>query len=47
MRQAKSFGLLGMRERVYFLEGEIDIRGAPAQGTIVTVRIPLTKELGS
>ncbi len=47
LRQAKSFGLLGMRERVYFLEGEIDIRGAPAQGTIVTVRIPLKKELGS
>jgi signal transduction histidine kinase len=47
MRQAKSFGLLGMRERVYFLEGEIDIRGAPAQGTIVTVRIPLEKEPGS
>jgi len=47
MRQAKSFGLLGMRERVYLLEGEIDIRGAPGQGTTVTVRIPLKPELGS
>jgi len=47
MRQAKSFGLLGMRERVYLLEGEIDIRGAPGQGTSVTVRIPLKKELRS
>jgi signal transduction histidine kinase len=47
MRQAKSFGLLGMRERVYLLEGELDIRGAPGQGTSVTARIPLKKELRS
>jgi len=36
-----------MRERVYWLEGEIDIHGAPGQGTRVTVRIPLKKELRS
>jgi PAS domain S-box-containing protein len=47
MRQAKSFGLLGMRERVHLLEGEIDIHGAPGQGTTVTVRIPLRKEMKS
>jgi PAS domain S-box-containing protein len=43
--RAKSFGLLGMRERVYLLEGEIDIHGIPGQGTTITVRIPLKKEL--
>jgi PAS domain S-box-containing protein len=47
MQAAKSFGLLGMRERVYLLEGEIDLHGAPGQGTTVTVRIPLKRELKS
>ncbi len=42
--KARSFGLLGMRERVHLLSGEIDIRGAPGQGTTITVRIPLQPE---
>lgn len=37
----ESFGLIGMRERVHLLAGEIQIGGTPAKGTIVTVRIPL------
>lgn len=41
--QPQSFGLLGMRERVHLLEGEIEIQGAPGQGTQVTVRIPVGK----
>lgn len=36
----KSFGLLGMRERVIHLSGEVEIISAPAQGTSVRVYIP-------
>ncbi|MDX1520521.1 MAG: sensor histidine kinase [Anaerolineae bacterium] len=37
----KSIGLLGMQERVRLRAGEIQFQGAPGQGTIVTVRLPL------
>jgi two-component system sensor histidine kinase UhpB len=37
----KSLGLLGLRERVYILGGEIEIEGKPGQGTWVRVRVPL------
>jgi PAS domain S-box-containing protein len=36
-----SLGLLGMRERAKRLGGAFDIQGAPADGTIVTVSIPV------
>ena len=42
--KAKSFGLLGMRERVHLLVGEIDIQSVPGQGTTITIRIPLQRE---
>jgi len=35
------FGILGMRERAYVFGGDVLIQGAPGQGTVVTVRIPL------
>jgi signal transduction histidine kinase len=35
------FGLLGMRERAHIFGGDVTIRGAPGQGTTVTVRIPV------
>ncbi|MEA3213469.1 MAG: hypothetical protein QOE70_6526 [Chthoniobacter sp.] len=38
---AKKFGLLGMRERAWSLGGQVEILGAPGQGTTVTLRIPL------
>jgi len=38
----RSFGLLGIRERVLFLGGEVAIAGTPGQGTTVRVEIPLT-----
>jgi PAS domain S-box-containing protein len=41
--QPQSFGLLGMRERVHLLEGDIEIRGVPGEGTYVVVRIPARK----
>lgn len=37
----RSLGLVGMRERVRLLAGELTIDGAPGQGTTVRVRIPL------
>jgi signal transduction histidine kinase len=36
-----SFGLLGLKERVFLLQGEMDIQGVPDVGTTVSVRIPL------
>jgi signal transduction histidine kinase len=36
----RSLGILGMRERVLVLGGELAISGAPGKGTAVTVRIP-------
>jgi len=38
---AKSFGLMGIRERADLWGGEVKIRGAPDKGTTVTVSIPL------
>ncbi|MCG6917946.1 MAG: histidine kinase [Deltaproteobacteria bacterium] len=37
----KSFGLIGMRERVEFIDGEITILGYPGKGTRITVTLPL------
>ena len=36
-----SFGLLGLKERVFLLQGEVEIQGVPDVGTTVSVRIPL------
>jgi signal transduction histidine kinase len=35
------FGLLGMRERARLLGGTLMVESAPAQGTVIDVRIPL------
>jgi signal transduction histidine kinase len=40
IRNTKSIGLLGMRERAALLGGEVLMRGEPGKGTTVTVRIP-------
>jgi len=37
---SKSFGLIGIRERVAFLGGEIKIKGVRNKGTTITVSIP-------
>ena len=37
----RSFGLLGIRERVLFLGGRVAISGTPGKGTTVRVEIPL------
>jgi two-component system, NarL family, sensor histidine kinase UhpB len=38
---AKSLGLLGMRERVLVFGGEVGIQGQEGKGTTVTVKLPL------
>jgi signal transduction histidine kinase len=37
----KSFGLVGIKERVKAVGGEVCIWGIPEQGTTVTITIPL------
>lgn len=41
LRDAKSLGLLGMRERALMIGGEVNFDGSPERGTTVTVRVPL------
>jgi PAS domain S-box-containing protein len=40
-RKKASFGLLGMKERITTLGGELDIKSEPNQGTILTVSVPI------
>jgi signal transduction histidine kinase len=40
LQKPKSFGLLGIRERVDFRGGEVHITGRKGKGTTVTVRLP-------
>jgi PAS domain S-box-containing protein len=39
---SRSFGLVGIRERVWMLRGQVEVDSAPGQGTRIIVRIPLT-----
>jgi PAS domain S-box-containing protein len=41
-----SLGLLGMRERVWVVGGDIEIDSAPGKGTTVVVRVPLGRRAG-
>ncbi len=40
MSNPSGFGLLGLRERVELVRGEMDISGTPGEGTMVRVRVP-------
>jgi len=42
IQSPKSIGLLGMRERARLQGGEVQFQETPDQGTIVTVRVPLS-----
>ncbi len=42
-RSRKTFGLMGIRERVLLLEGELSIRSQLNQGTHLRLRIPATR----
>lgn len=40
-RKGNSFGLMGIRERVLFLGGELSITSSPGSGTVLLIAIPL------
>ena len=40
---SRSFGLLGMRERVLLRSGDFRIQGIPGRGTTVVIKLPLVK----
>lgn len=44
-RKSKSFGLLGMRERISAIGGELTVESAIGQGTVLSVSIPLEAAL--
>lgn len=39
--KARSFGLIGIRERVYMLGGQASITSMPAEGTTIEIAVPL------
>ena len=43
-RKVASFGLVGIRERVHMLGGELRIEGGPRRGTALTISIPTAVE---
>jgi PAS domain S-box-containing protein len=49
LNNPKSFGLIGIRERVKIFDGDSMMKGIPGQGTTVTVRLPIRamQEAGS
>lgn len=44
-RQRHRFGLLGMRERVLALDGQIDVTSKAAQGTRIAIEVPIASPL--
>jgi len=47
VNDSHSLGLIGMRERVMSLAGEINIEGREQEGTTVTVRVPVKTRVES
>ena len=41
LQKKGSFGLVGIRERVYILAGSVEIRGDAGQGTAIQIRLPI------
>jgi PAS domain S-box-containing protein len=41
LRNPKSLGLLGMKERAAMLKGDVQVEGAPGRGTTVRLEIPI------
>lgn len=44
-RKPNSFGLIGLRERVYLLGGKLEINSAPGNGTAIEINLPVNGEL--
>jgi signal transduction histidine kinase len=43
-QRAKTFGLLGMRERAMALGGHLDVVSVPGHGTVVGLTVPIHKD---
>ncbi len=41
LENPESLGLIGIKERVYPWDGQVNFEGSPGKGTIVTIKIPL------
>jgi two-component system sensor histidine kinase DegS len=41
MGECKTFGLLGIKERVFVMEGQYDFASEPGKGTYLSVSVPL------
>lgn len=39
--QKKTLGLLGMKERVLMMDGDLEIRSEPGRGTTITITVPM------
>ena len=39
--RANAFGLVGLRERAYLVDGRVRIESAPGSGTTIEVTVPL------
>ncbi len=46
-QKQQSYGLIGIYERVHQLSGEIDIITAPNEGTTISVKLPVSREVSS
>jgi signal transduction histidine kinase len=46
-KQGTGIGLLGMKERVLELNGELTVESSPNQGTTVSIRLPLPQEVAA
>ncbi|MFS8631047.1 MAG: sensor histidine kinase, partial [Bacillales bacterium] len=42
-KKEKSFGIMGMRERVELLNGTLSIKSTIGAGTVVTIQVPINK----
>lgn len=42
-RKPRSFGLIGIRERIHRLGGELEVESRPGQGTLLTFSIPVSE----
>ncbi|MBE3568780.1 MAG: histidine kinase [Bacillales bacterium] len=43
-RKSNSFGIIGMKERIELLEGELNIDSKPGKGTVVKISVPIHKK---
>ncbi|KAB7706599.1 histidine kinase [Bacillus aerolatus] len=42
-KKTSSFGIMGMKERLELLEGDLSIQSRPSEGTLVIIRVPIVE----